>query len=124
MRRYFVLPAAVVMLSFASVASAHETIPKNWCVDATRDPKIIVNFQFDGDQLRTLVDKCGIVDVKHDQWTQASLAIGEYCKSVAPAGDDPMPFISGPKSYLTPDHHDGYRLNQGLSGVCAVCPTR
>lgn len=127
MRCSFVLPAAFVVLSLASVvASAHETIPKDWCVEETRTPEIIVKFQFDGSQLRTLVDKCGIVDgVKDpDHWTQATLAIGEYCKSVAPAGDEPMPFISGPKTYRTAAHHDGYSLDEGLSGVCAVCPTR
>lgn len=126
MHRYFVLTAAFAALSFAAVASAHETIPKNWCVDTTKEPKIIVNFQFDGSQLRTLMDKCGIVDeVKgQDHWTLASLTIGEYCKSAAPAEDEPMPFISGPKSYVTQEHHDGYTLDQGLAGVCAVCPSR
>ena len=126
MHRFFVLTAALASLLFASVASAHETVPKDWCVDTTRSPKIIVNFKFDGSQLQSLIDKCGIVDeVKgQDHWTLASLAIGEYCKSVAPDEDEPMPFISGPKSHLTPEHHEGYRLDQGLTGVCAVCPSR
>ena len=126
MRPYFVLSVALAALSFASAASAHETIPENWCVDTNRAPKIIVSFQFDGSQLQALVDKCGIVDEVRspDHWTQATLAIGEYCKGVAPPRDEAVPFISGPRSYGTTTHHGDYRLYEGLVGVCVVCPTR
>jgi len=130
MRRSLVLPAVALptvfaVLSFASAACAHETIPKDWCSGESQQPLVLETFSFSGDQLRQLAIKCGIVDqVKPgDDWSTASAVIGEYCNSLALSTDEPVPFISGPKSYGVSAHHDSYSLDAGLSGICAVCVT-
>jgi len=126
MQPFLLRSFAFAALSLSSVASAHDTVPRDWCVDPTRAPKIVATFELNGDQLQSLVDKCGIVDVVKpaDAWTLASLAIAEYCRKLAISAEEPVPFISGPKPYLSSTHHADYRIKDGLAGVCAVCPTR
>ncbi|UXI70246.1 hypothetical protein [Tahibacter amnicola] len=127
MRRLFVLCAAVAALSGATSASAHETVPKDWCTQPAASPLVVDEFQFDGAGLRHLIDKCGIVDLAKppDAWTQVSLAIDDYCSKLDVPGlaDTPVPIIAAPKSYRTSGHHLGYSIDQGLAGVCAVCVT-
>lgn len=117
---------AFLALGTTQTIAAHETVPKDWCVDEGTTPDIVDTFQFDGQALRKLVDKCGIVDLvqSSDDWTQASAAVAFYCADKGDGAQTPMPFVSGPKGYVTPLHHEKYRLDGGVSGVCAVCIKR
>lgn len=124
MRHLWLVPLGVLLtLTGTTTISAHETVPKDWCLDEATTPDIVDTFQFNGQQLRELVDKCGIVDLvkSPDDWTQASAAVAMYCADKGDASQLPMPFVSGPKGYVTPLHHEQYRLDNGLSGACAVC---
>lgn len=124
MRPFWLVPFVfLVTLAGTTTISAHETVPKDWCVDEATTPDIVDTFQFNGQQLRELVDKCGIVDLvkSPDDWTQASAAVAMYCAEKGDASQAAVPFVSGPKGYVTPLHHDKYRLDSGLGGVCAVC---
>lgn len=122
--RAFVSHAVVLglLLAFPRGAGAHEVVPSDWCVDEKRAPQIVAKFKFDGNQLRELMDKCGIVE-DGDEWGSAALTIVEYCKVVAPL-KGAVPFVVGPDNYRATDHHSSYRLDDGLVGSCAVCPPK
>jgi hypothetical protein len=120
MRRPLVLPMSLIALAFASTGSTHETVPQDWCLDKGTTPEIVDLFAFDGDALKKQVIKCGIVD-SSDHWTQASRAVAMYCAEQGDARPFPLPFVSGPSSYTSRRHHEDYRLDDGLSGACAVC---
>ncbi|WP_242111505.1 hypothetical protein [Luteimonas aquatica] len=115
-----VLISALLLPSLA--AQAHETLPPDWCMQEGQQPEIVVKFDFDGPQLREVMDKCGIVD-STDHWHAASEAMSAYCGIVAPS-KSAMPVIFGPSTYLSEDHHASYRIEQGLKGACVVCPPR
>lgn len=122
------LSRAVVSLAFGALLAsplagrAHEVVPADWCIKEKEAPKIVARFEFDGPQLHELMNKCGIVE-KEDNWATATETIVSYCKIVAPL-KDAVPFVLGPKEYLDGSHHERYRLDQGLSGACAVCPPK
>lgn len=113
--------AAVAAFAWVPCAQAHETLPPDWCLDNKREAEIVAKFEFDGDELRDLAAKCGIVE--HDEWLTASATLGAYCNIVAPL-KDAVPFVFAPDSYAGEDHHTAYRLDDGAVGVCAVCPPR
>ncbi|MBX9401351.1 hypothetical protein K4L06_08485 [Lysobacter sp. BMK333-48F3] len=100
-------------------AQAHETVPPDWCLDSKREAEIVGKFEFDGGELREVAAKCGIVE--KDDWLTASATLAAYCKIVAPL-KDAVPFVFAPDSYAGKGHHTEYRLDDGATGVCAVCP--
>lgn len=107
----------------ATHGSAHEMVDPNWCIEEGVQPVIVEKFSFDEKALWELIKRCGIVDGDHhDQWDQVSNAIGYYCSVEADQQlGTPVPFVAGPKAYLSKDHHKTYSISQGLSGSCAVC---
>ncbi|WP_363799400.1 hypothetical protein ABU614_04420 [Lysobacter firmicutimachus] len=111
--------AVAAAIAFVPSARAHETLPPDWCLDSKREAEIVAKFEFDGDELREVADKCGIVE--HDDWLTASATLAAYCKIVTPL-KDAVPFVFGPDSYAGKGHHTEYRLDDGATGVCAVCP--
>jgi hypothetical protein len=110
----------VLLALFAGGAGAHETVDPNWCVGESQAPLIVSEFNFDKKALTSLVQRCGEVDKDH--WHQANAAIQYHCAVEAEQRfGKPVPFISGPREFLDKRHHDTYRLDLGLTGVCAVC---
>ena len=78
-----------------------------------------------------VLDKCGIIETA-DPWTKATGTIEMLCGSPMVAdkvrlltGTDPeetpMPFVAGPGTYLSPNHHQTYDISAGITGVCVVC---
>ena len=122
------LPRAAVSLAFGVLLAlpvagqAHEVVPPDWCIKEKEAPKIVAKFDFDGKELHELMNKCGIVE-KEDDWSTATATIVSYCQIVAPL-KGAVPFVVGPEAYRSEAHHDAYRLDQGLSGSCAVCPPK
>ena len=119
-----IVHAAVVaaLLTLPMAAHGHDTLPPDWCLEEDREPEIVVKFDFNGGQLRELMDKCGVVD--HEQpYMNALETIGAYCDIVAPS-KSAKPFILGPDTFLARDHHTAYRMEQGLKGACVVCPAK
>lgn len=114
--------AFAVLLALPLAGRAHEVVPADWCIKDKEAPKIVARFEFDGPQLHELMDKCGIVE-KEDAWATATATIVAYCKIVAPL-KNAVPFVLGPEEFLDASHHERYRLEQGLSGACAVCPSK
>ncbi len=119
------LPVWFACLLAASSASAHETLPETWCVEAGTTPVIVNKFDFDGPALRSMVDKCGIIEAikPQDDWTAVAGTLGMYCATQDGGKnlDTPMPFITGPDEYAAKDHHETYRIDQGVAGSCVVC---
>jgi len=113
--------AVAAALAFAPCAQAHETLPPDWCLDSKREAEIVEKFEFNGDELREVAAKCGIVE--KDDWLTASATLAAYCKIAAPL-KDAVPFVFAPDSYAGEGHHAEYRLDDGATGVCAVCPPR
>lgn len=108
-------------LTLSPLCAAHEVVPPDWCVQEQSEPQILARFEFDGPQLATLVQKCGIVE--KDRWLAASQALIEHCRSET-GRSDAVPFVFGPDSYLSERHHEVYRLEDGARGACAVCPPK
>lgn len=119
------LPALLACLLAAPAASAHETVPETWCVEAGTTPIIVNKFDFDGPTLRSMVDKCGIIEAikPKDDWTAVAGTLGMYCATEDGGSnlDTPMPFITGPDEYVAKGHHETYRIDQGVAGTCVVC---
>ncbi|WP_369934098.1 hypothetical protein [Xanthomonas tesorieronis] len=116
--------AAIVaaLLALPLAAHAHDTLPPDWCLEEDQEPEVVVKFDFDGGQLRQVMDKCGVVD-SHEPYTNALNTIGAYCDVVAPSRSA-KPIVLGPSTFLARDHHTAYRMEQGLKGACVVCPAR
>ena len=119
------LPVLFACLLAASSASAHETLPETWCVEVGSTPVIVNKFKFDGPTLRSMVNKCGIIETVRpkDDWTAVAGTMEMYCATQDDGKyvDRPMPFITGPDEYIAKDHHDSYRIDQGVAGTCVVC---
>jgi hypothetical protein len=112
---------------------AHDTIPANWCTASGTTPVIAKKFEFDETRLLTLKDafglhlhtpetdddKCGIVD----RWVLAKNIAQRYCDATVPKHLSPVSYITGPHSFTNENHHETYRLSDGLVGSCFVCPT-
>lgn len=110
----------VLLALFAGGAGAHETVDPDWCLGESQTPLIVSEFDFDKKALSSLVQRCGEVDKDH--WHQANAAIQYHCAvEVDQSFGKAVPFISGPQDFLDKRHHDTYRIDQGLVGVCAVC---
>lgn len=117
----FALCCFAVSMALSPLCAAHEVIPPDWCLQDQHEPKIVARFDMDGKELRGFLAKCGIVE--KDKWRGATKGAIEYCKLAAPK-DNAVPFVFGPDSYLSPDHHSLYDLDEGISGACAVCAPR
>lgn len=121
--RFAVCSFAVSMM-LSPLCAAHDVVPPDWCVQDGREPEIVARFDFDGPELNAYMHKCGIVEAnKKDGWHAASEAVGIYCEEKSPQ-KGAVPFVSGPETYLTLEHHATYRTDQGIKGVCAVCPPK
>ncbi|NYF21256.1 hypothetical protein HDC36_002725 [Xanthomonas sp. JAI131] len=117
-----VATALVALLALPVAALGHDTLPPDWCLEEGQEPQIVMEFDFNGGQLRELMDKCGVVD--HEQpYMNALETIGAYCDIVAPSRAA-KPLILGPTTFLARDHHSAYRMEQGLKGACVVCPAK
>lgn len=108
------VPVLFACLLAASGASAHETVPETWCVDAGTTPVLVNKFDFDGATLRSMVDKCGIIEAikPKDDWTAVAGTLGMYCATQdgGKNRETPMPFITGPDEYAAKEHHETYRI--------------
>ncbi|ALN94227.1 hypothetical protein [Lysobacter gummosus] len=111
-----------VLLASPLTVQAHEVVPPDWCVKEKETPIIVAKFDFDGKELREVMAKCGIVE-KDDQWHTATETMLAYCAVVAPL-KGALPFMTGPDSYQSKEHHSRYKLDEGVSGACAVCPPK
>lgn len=121
--RPLVATALVVLLvALPLAAHAHDTLPPDWCLEEDQEPEVVVKFDFDGGQLRQVMDKCGVVD-SHEPYTNALNTIGAYCDVVAPSRSA-KPIVLGPTTFLSREHHSAYRMEHGLKGACVVCPAR
>lgn len=124
--RAFIVHAVALGALFASpvLVHAHEVVPPDWCIDEKREPQIVAKFEFDEKELREVMAKCGIVEHdEQDAWHAVSSTMSEYCEIVAPR-KNAMPFITGPQSYLSKEHHKTYKISEGITGSCAVCPPK
>jgi hypothetical protein len=137
------LAAAVVLVSAARPAPAHDTPVPQLCLDSGRPPTILAQFEFQPFELdkyarthqaydlttftpctsTTSRMPCGIVD----DWHWAAQMAAEFCGG--PAG--PQRSISPPGVAVTAPavfndplyHHRDYGFSLGLKGVCYTCPT-
>jgi len=121
LRTRFVLCCFAASMTLSPLCAAHDVIPPDWCVQPHHEPKIVARFSMDGPALRSFLAKCGIVE--NDKWHAASQGAIEYCKIASPK-DAAVPFVFGPDSYLSVDHHAVYDLDEGIRGACAVCELR
>jgi hypothetical protein len=118
------LIALALIFSVPWSSQAHEEIEPGWCSQPHEEIDIIETFDFDEKELYTLVTLThGVVDNPRDHWSPVSIAIGGYCKDLA-RGYDSRAIITGPKSYLSPRHHEIYRMSDGLVGGCGICVPR
>lgn len=108
-------------MALSPLCAAHEVVPPDWCIQEQREPRILARFEFDGKALADLAQKCGIVE--DDEWHTASATLIQYCQTET-RRRDAVPFVFGPDSYLSKDHHVTYRLDEGARGACAVCPPK
>ena len=137
------LAAAVVLVSAALPASAHDTPVPQVCLDSGRPPTILAHFDFQPLELQkyaatheaydlttftscasgTSRMPCGIVD----DWHWAAQMAAEFCGG--PAGPQrsttpPGVAVTSPAVFNDPLlHHRGYGFSLGLKGVCYTCPT-
>jgi hypothetical protein len=135
--RYLLITVAIAA---GLPASAHDTLPENWCSDPRSESVIVAEFSFNEEELFTLEeemgladiddatlngpkglveDTCGIVD--RSPWHSAMHIGSGTCEALAP-GQDAQLIVLGPESYDDPKHHTEYSFTQGLKGVCVVCP--
>jgi hypothetical protein len=115
-------------------AFAHDTIPVDWCTDSGTAPVIVETFNFDGAELLRLKDEfglhlhsdglgsdtdlCGIVD----KWRLANRIAQQHCNAIVPEDLSPVPYITGPDTFVGDKHHKTYDFSEGLVGSCFVCP--
>lgn len=119
----FATTVFAALSAFPMAVLAHEELPPNWCTQEGEEPKVVEEFDFSGPELQEVIDKCGNVDnhrPRKDAWHTTSGAIATYCGIVAPL-QSAMPLVLGPETYLSPQHHDTYSIDQGLRGACVVC---
>lgn len=122
----------MLVLSIALPTSAHETLPKEWCLDPATTPQIVMKFEYEEKELVELAynlpveSKCGIVDgLPGDDAWHAAVHIAHNACATEGLKRIPMPIVDTPM-YNDKNHHKLYDLSHGLSGVCVVCvnPTR
>lgn len=92
----------------------------------------MVQFKFDKSALMGLIDlvkscrsnaaslqknRCGIVD----DWHLAAEIIQQYCAQLATENLTSVPFMQGPETFLDGNHHQHYKLDDGIEGLCVIC---
>ncbi len=120
-RRLLIVMAALAMtvpVSFSS--SGHQMVEDEWCMGPHEHPEVIESFNFNEKDLGNVMLGCGIVLNPRNNWQSISTAIGIYCDNLA-RGYNARAIITGPKSFLSRNHHETYRISDGLVGGCAVC---
>jgi hypothetical protein len=127
--RYLLITTITAAIAAGFPASAHDTLPQNWCMDPKSQPVIIGEFSFDETELISRepihvpssdIDKCGVVD--RSAWHSAMHIGSATCENFA-QGKDAQMIILSPESYSEKEHHSDYQFRDGLQGVCVVCPT-
>lgn len=121
-RTLFTAVLVALLAALPLAAHGHDTLPPDWCLEEDQEPEIVMKFDFDGAQLRQVMDKCGVVD-SHEPYANAFATIGAYCDVVAPSRSA-KPVVLGPSTFLSRDHHSAYRMEHGLKGACVVCPAK
>lgn len=137
-------------LLFAAPAFAHDTLPKEWCLDPNTVPVVVAHFDFAPETLALYRERnpilkdpppdlqcndlrsCGIVD----DWFWADQMAQQFCidsqtesapepaslRAQEPQNAKPMPFVHAPLSFNARDHHGEYSFRSGhLRGTCVVC---
>lgn len=123
-------------LLLALPASAHETMPKNWCLDPHTVPKLLSSFDFTETDLTNYRrdhplpgtdacrtdSSCGIVD----DWFWANEMSQAFCSAAAlrtslPQASKGVPFVNLPAAFNAGEHHRLYNFRDGLKGACVVC---
>jgi hypothetical protein len=114
------------LLLTAFKADAHESLPPTWCLDPQSTPIIVSSFSFAQVQLQQYSElprpgeNCGVVD----NWHWAKRMALEYCASVSNPSVPAMPFVDRPHTFNDEQlHHALYRFEDGLAGVCVICPS-
>ncbi len=125
-----------VGLLLAAPAFAHETLPRNWCLDPNTVPRVVLNFNFTETDLAVYRrdhplpgtdacrtdSSCGIVD----DWFWANEMSQTFCSGAAlrtslPHASEGVPFVNLPAAFNTSEHHRLYNFRDGLKGACVVC---
>ncbi len=131
------LVAALALFCSAGATIAHSELPgENWCRNGRPVPILSIDLYGativaarereqstcrpqDGGRDR----ECG--QFEDDYGTGRGLALltcGVHRLRLGPGDLGTVIFIAdGPESYLHPDHHDLYRAEHGLHGVCVRC---
>lgn len=123
-------------LLLTAPAFAHETLPRNWCLEPNTVPKVLSNFEFTESDLMTYRrdhplpgsdtcradSSCGIVD----DWFWANEMSQTFCSGAAlrnalPGASEGMPFVNLPAVFNAGEHHRLYNFSHGLKGACVVC---
>ena len=139
------LIAATACLAAAGHASAHSDLPyAEWCKagkvayaadfkltgadiasHCTHDDNPTKQRAAGAKQSGVVPAHCGQFD---PPYSAARVAAGGHCASYAlPGPQEQADFgttaaiVSGPESYLSPAHHEIYRLADGVWGMCAIC---
>ncbi|NOT88564.1 MAG: hypothetical protein HOP03_10300 [Lysobacter sp.] len=134
--RRFRLSLFGVGLLLATPAFAHETLPRNWCLDPNTVPKVVLNFDFTeadltsyrndhplpGNDTCRADSSCGIVD----DWFWANEMSQTFCSASPlrrslPRASESVPFVGLPATFNSSEHHRLYNFRDGLKGVCVVC---
>ena len=136
--------AAATAMVFAGTASAHSDLPRvDWC--SAGNVAYVADFQLSGTDLagtctadgsngtkghvtgkraNPTPEHCGQFD---PPYSAARAAAGGNCAGYGLPGQMQNDFgttaaiVTGPPSYLSPAHHEIYRLEEGVWGMCAIC---
>ncbi|HJU39983.1 MAG TPA: hypothetical protein VJ724_10455 [Tahibacter sp.] len=138
------LIAATAALA-AGTVSAHNDLPReDWCsagtvvhvADFRLDAKQIVagctghddpkNPRRGAKRAGPMPSHCGQFDPPYDN---ARIVAGTHCAGYGLPSPDidfgtTAAIVTGPDTYLSPAHHEIYRLRDGVWGMCAICLER
>jgi len=130
--RFALTSLAIAALSMGT-ASAHNTIPDDWCPVGS-SVKIVGQFSYTPTQLADYkasqigtvegtcsTKTCGIID----DWYWANEMSMGGCGGIGLRLSQPaeaIPFVQSPADFNAEQHHDLYRFEDGvLQGICAIC---
>lgn len=128
-------PFGLACALFAASASAHDTIPADWC-PAGEAPIVVDTFAFSAPELSAYrraqldavdadgkqtcpIKTCGIID----EWHWANEQASAFCGNAGlKSASEAIAFVLSPSDFNAADHHGQYGFNDGnLEGVCVVC---
>lgn len=126
--------ALTFLLALSTTAMAHSELPSaQWC--ETGRPTEVASFRLEAAAIRSQTDAvcsnesgaktCGQFD---DDYSRTMHAAQRFCGQFAQLDPEravdigsTSPLISGPRSFLSSDHHLRFRLQLGVEGVCLRC---